>query len=295
MRLGLSATPESYTNPDATARLKAYYGDVVSEFSLADALQADVITSYDYHVSEVELSEVEAQAYLELSEQIAVLSSAGGGLDEDSTDDIRLKTLLMKRARIIGSAVEKIDALENALAARQPQPLTLFYCGDGSTEDEDTGDSIRQIDRVCEILYEKGWKCARFTARESREEREALLNAFKIGAIDALVAIRCLDEGIDVPACRTAYILASSRNPKQFIQRRGRILRRSAGKTSATIYDFLVRLPLPEGKANQTERNLVRSELARVAEFANLARNARDAAGVLLPLLKEYDLAHLLV
>src|SRR5262249_26357442 len=152
-------------------------GDVVSEFSLADALQAGVITPYDYHVSEVELSEVEAQAYLELSEQIAVLSS-GGGLDEDSTDDIRLKTILMKRARIIGSAVEKLDALESALASRQPQPLTLFYCGDGSTEDEDTGDSIRQIDRVCELLYAKGWKCARFTARESREEREALLNAF---------------------------------------------------------------------------------------------------------------------
>src|SRR4029079_10415276 len=129
------------------------------------------------------------------------------------------------------------------------------------------------IDRVCELLYEKGWKCARFTARESREEREALLNSFKVGAIDALVAIRCLDEGIDVPACRTAYILASSRNPKQFIQRRGRILRRSPGKEAAVIHDFLVKLPEDGRDWGEMERRLFVAELERCAEFANLARN----------------------
>jgi superfamily II DNA or RNA helicase len=294
MRLGLSATPEHYINIDATERLKGYYGNVVSEFTLEDALRAGVITPYDYHVSVVSLTESEAQEYLEISEQISVLTARRGDSNVDVMDDEQLKALLMSRARILGSATEKVSALRQLLSSRRPEPLTLFYCGDGSTEDEDSGESIRSIDQVSTLLYEWGWKCAQFTARESRDEREDLLSAFRIGAVDALVAIRCLDEGIDVPGCRTAYILASGRNPKQFIQRRGRILRKAPGKDHATIYDFLVRLPADELQVSPFERKLVAGELARVAEFAKLARNSLDAVRSLMPVLAEYDLAHAL-
>jgi superfamily II DNA or RNA helicase len=294
MRLGLSATPESTVNPNANARLKSFYGDVVSSFTLADALQAGVITPYDYHVSVVSLTDEEAEAFLALSEQISVLSAQRGGIDLEDPDDDQIKALLMKRARILGSASEKIAALQGMLNGQSPHPLTLFYCGDGSTEDDDGSDPVRDIERVSSLLYDLGWKCAHFTARESREDREALLNAFRVTAIDALVAIRCLDEGIDVPACRTAYLLASSRNPKQFIQRRGRILRKSVGKTSATIYDFLVRLPASPMQNSPVERRLLATELERVAEFAKLARNSADAVRTLMPLLREYDLAHVL-
>jgi superfamily II DNA or RNA helicase len=293
MRLGLSATPESFVNDQATARLKAYYGEVVSTFTLEEALHAGVITPYDYHVTVVSLTPEEAHAYLELSEQISVLSAWQGGLEVEDEENDKLKALLMKRARILGSAAEKLSALKSLLVGRPPHPLTLVYCGDGSTEDEDTDDAIRDVDQVSTLLYDLGWKCAQFTARESREDRESLLSAFKVAAIDALVAIRCLDEGIDVPACRTAYLLASSRNPKQFIQRRGRILRKAVGKTSATIYDFLVRLPAA-AQTSAVERRLVAAELQRVAEFAKLARNEMDATRALMPLLKEYDLAHFL-
>jgi len=118
------------------------------------------------------------------------------------------------------------------------------------------------------------WRVSRFTARESRRDREAILRSFRFGDIDGLVAIKCLDEGIDVPACSTAYILASSRDPRQFIQRRGRILRRSPGKTIANIHDFVV--VLPEGAHDETgaAHKLISAELKRVAEFSQLAENA---------------------
>jgi len=140
----------------------------------------------------------------------------------------------------------------------------------------------------------RNWKCAHFTSRESREVRENILNSFRLALIDALVAIRCLDEGIDIPACRTAYMLASGRNPKQFIHRRGRILRKAEGKEFATIYDFLVKFPSSSFAADQYERQLVKAELKRVAEFAMLASNSADAVRELMPILQLYDLSHLL-
>ena len=107
-----------------------------------------------------------------------------------------------------------------------------------------------------------------------------------------MVAIKCLDEGIDVPACSTAYILASSRDPRQFIQRRGRILRRSPGKTIATIYDFVVVLPPGSHDESGYARKLIVSELQRVIEFAGLAVNKRVAYDTLRSILQEYDLEH---
>jgi superfamily II DNA or RNA helicase len=294
VRIGLSATPIHYVDHKATERLKAFYGEVVSEFTLADALRAGVITPYDYHVHTTTLNASETATYLELSENIRQLSARRGATDIDTIEDDQLKALLMKRSRLLGCAHDKLEALRRLLQSRRPESFTLFYCGDGSTEQDDGGDAIRHVDQVSSLLYELGWKAARFTARESREEREQLLELFRVGAIDALVAIRCLDEGIDVPACRSAYLLASGRNPKQFIQRRGRILRKSAGKTGAVIYDFLVHLPPDRYEGGTFERALVAAELERVAEFAMLSRNSTDAVRALLPLLKEYDLAHVL-
>ncbi len=294
VRLGLSATPEHYMDLDATRRLIEYYGEVVSEFSLAQALEAGVITPYRYFICPVDLNESEASDYREISDKISQHAGRCKASGIESVSDEQMKVLLAQRARLLGCARGKITALEGLLKNGHPHPLTLFYCGDGSTEDEDTGDLQRHVDQVTTCLYNHGWKCAQFTARESREEREGLLDSFRLGIIDALVAIRCLDEGIDVPACRTAYLLASGRNPKQFIQRRGRILRKSEGKEYATIYDFLVKFPEDRFAADGYERQLVKAELERVAEFTRLARNSADAIRTLMPILKSYDLAHLL-
>jgi len=295
MRLGLSATPEHYVDSEATERLKDFYGDIVSQFTLEEAIKAKVITPYRYFVVAVDLTESEVDAYREISGRISKLAAMRQVGDVEICGDEQLKTLLAKRSRLLGTASGKVIALQRLLGQLDTFSFTLFYCGDGSTEDEDTGELLRHVDQVSSCVYERGVRCAHFTARETREERERLLDSFRLGQLDALVAIRCLDEGIDVPACRTAFLLASSRNPKQFIQRRGRILRRAEGKDCATIYDFLVRFPDDLFSADVYERQLVQAELKRVAEFARLATNAGEAVRDLLPLLKRCDLAHLLV
>jgi superfamily II DNA or RNA helicase len=295
MRLGLSATPEHYLDDDATARLTSYYGGIVDTYGLAEALNDKVLTPYDYHVLLVDLTDDEVEEYRKLSEQISRLMAQSGGNDVESTGDDRLKTLLMRRARLLGAAANKITELRRVLAGKPPETMTLFYCGDGTTDDEDSGLPMRQIELVSKEIHELGWSNAHFTSRESRAERVEILDQFRLGLIDALVAIRCLDEGIDVPGCRTAYILASSRNPKQFIQRRGRILRRAPGKDSACIYDFVVRIPEEVAEGSKVERQLLINELKRVAEFARLARNSAAAIRTLTPLLEQYDLHHHLV
>lgn len=301
-RIGLSATPEHYLDEERNARLKAYYGDIVFSYTLKQAIEDKVLTPYNYYPHLVALTDGEAEEFIALSDEIARLF-AREGQSARSKPSHGLTTLLVRRARLIGSAVNKIPALQAVLAGRPPESHALFYCGDGRVEyndgdeedekdDNDDSLPLRQIEVVSRVLDDLHWKVSRFTARESRREREEILQAFRIGLIDGLVAIKCLDEGIDVPACGTAYILASSRDPRQFIQRRGRILRRSAGKSLATIHDFVV--ILPEGTLDPTgaARKLISTELKRVAEFSTLAENRFEAYKRLRDVLAAYDLEH---
>jgi len=111
--------------------------------------------------------------------------------------------------------------------------------------------------------------------------------------LQGLVAIRCLDEGVDIPAIQTAVILASSSNPRQFIQRRGRILRPYPGKQRATLFDTIVMPPELDRQTWEVERNLLKKELKRFIEFADLADNAGEARKTLLTLQKQYGLLDL--
>ncbi|MBF0355964.1 MAG: DEAD/DEAH box helicase family protein [Alphaproteobacteria bacterium] len=290
-RLGLSATPFDYMSESRNERVRDSYGSVVSTYGLREALEDSVLTPYDYHVHVVELTDKETLSYIEISNKIRNLMLSGADAEENQA----LTAALMLRARILGSAYNKIGLLRDLLADRGVEPMTLFYCGDGSVEDEDDNESMRQIDAVSLLVREYGWRTSHFTAHESRKERQAILDNFRHGIIDGLVAIRCLDEGVDVPSCRTAYIIASSRNPRQFIQRRGRILRRSPGKDFAVIHDFLVRVPKMGDDSYSLERSLVSAELKRVAEFAGLAQNFSQVFEKVKPLLAEYDLLHELI
>ncbi|MBP7703730.1 MAG: DEAD/DEAH box helicase family protein [Caulobacter sp.] len=297
-RIGLSATPEHYLDDTRNDRLKAYYGEVVATYTLAQAIQDKVLTPYNYYPRLVELTLGEAEEFIALSDEIARAFAREAGAGSKSSPSQNLTGLLMRRARLIGAAANKLPALAETLAGRRPENHSLFYCGDGrvmdADEDDDPDDAQpqRQIEVVSERLDDLGWRISRFTSRESRREREAILRNFRVGLIDAMVAIKCLDEGIDVPACSTAYILASSRDPRQFIQRRGRILRRSPGKTIANIYDFVVVLPNELRDASSAARNLVKGELKRVAEFSTLAVNRFDAYEALRDVLQAYDLEH---
>ena len=302
-RLGLSATPFHYLDEERNDRLRDVYDKSVFQYTLADAVHDEVLTPYEYYPIPVELTEQETEEYLELTDQIARVFSAAQN-DKGGASSQRLKALLMRRSRLVGAAANKLPALTKILDAQgKIEPFSLFYCGDGRTqiESDDAEDQVsdddslllKQRHAVSQILSDRGVKVSPFTSDENRWQRREILQRFKNGETEALVAIRCLDEGIDVPACRTAYLIASSRNPRQFIQRRGRILRRSEGKEYAKIYDFVVVLPESAISSAQESSDFLRNELSRVADFAQNSLYPVSSIEPLMPWLRQYALEHL--
>ncbi len=307
LRLGLSATPERKWDDEGTRALERYFGDPVIRFGLREAMGLDppVLTPYSYHPVLVELEEDEIEEYLRLTRSLARL--LGDSAPDQPAD--RVRWLLIKRARLIGSARGKLKALRRVMQPLKSKRLNLVYCGDGRTDPSglepdakwsslaDEEDSLeRQIKAVVRLLgHDLGMRVAFYTAETSAEDRRKILRAFTEGTLQGLVAIRCLDEGVDIPAIRRAFLLASSTNPRQFIQRRGRVLRRFPGKDQAEIYDFFVIPPiLDDALASQAERQLVRREMERALDFLALATNATAARHRLLPILKRVDSLDLL-
>lgn len=301
-KIGLSATPFHYMDSLANDRLRSFYGDVVYKYSLYEAIENGILTQYEYYPVPVTLTFDECDEYFELSEKIGRMIAASGGKGVDG--DQRLSALLMRRARLIGTASNKLLALESLIVQQGVKKHSLFYCSDGKVSDEDaSSDVLTSIDEgeikqryaVGRLLRANGVAASFFTADETRTQRTQILENFKSGEVDALVAIKCLDEGIDVPACSTAYILASSKNPRQFIQRRGRILRRFPGKSKAIIYDFVVVLPPGSIEQEQKESDFFKGELLRVADFAKHSINPLSSLRELQYWLDRYDLHHLVV
>lgn len=302
-RIGLSATPFHYLDEERNERLRQVYDRSVYEYTLADAVRDKVLTPYEYHPIPVELNDLETEEYLELSDQIARIFARAQN-DKGGAAQQQLKSLLMRRSRLIGAAANKLPALEELLTSEQKvEPYSLFYCGDGRTqlEIDDVEDyttaaddlSIKQRHAVTRLLSRLGVKVSPFTSEENRKQRREILSRFRDGETEALVAIRCLDEGIDVPACRTAFLIASSRNPRQFVQRRGRILRRSPGKDYAKIYDFVVVLPESSISSKTEASDFLKNELGRVADFARGSMYPASSIEPLMPWLRKYALEHL--
>jgi superfamily II DNA or RNA helicase len=306
LRLGLSATPTRWMDEDGTRAVNDYFGPIVSSFSLGDALAAQppVLCEYDYHPVLVPLTQEEQDEYIELTSQL------GRYINNPSAEDLSdlVLALLLRRSRLIASAQNKIPLLKEHMQAYQRMSNTLVYCGDGRVEIEDDSwnsarfgtfpDEERQIEAVTRILnHELGMNVRSYTADTSPEDRRRVLRDFQDGRINALVAIRCLDEGVDIPSISRAFILASSTNPRQFIQRRGRVLRRSPGKEHAEIFDFIVDPPHEarglSSSARRVLRNLVAREMARVLEFCSTARNRHQARASLLALTRRFSLDHL--
>ncbi len=294
LRLALSATPERYFDDLGTQSLFDYFGPVLQpEFTLRDAIAQGALVHYLYYPVLVELTEAESIAYLKLTKKIGrclLYRERENGQPGDFEDNEDLKPLLMQRARLIGAAENKLNALRDLMATRRETTHTLFYCSDGSQEAGQRS-SLRQLKAVAKILgVELGYKVSTYTAQTSLEERELLRRQFESGELQGLVAIRCLDEGVDIPAIQTAVILSSSGNPRQFIQRRGRVLRPHPAKERATIFDMIVLPPDLDRETIEVERNLLKKELRRFVEFADLADNAGVARMKLLDLQKRYGL-----
>ena len=283
LRLGLSATPFQDDDDEIETpfpninkeRITNYYGGIVTEYTLSDAINDNVLVPYKYHIHAVHLTPEEQDQYEEISRKIANALAASSTATERSSEKQGLAMLFGQRSRLLGEAEGKFKELKGILDGDNGKSRghCLFYCPEGSSENNEV--SQRNIDRVSKILNEYNWRTSQFTSYESKSDRQKIMQTFFAGGIDALVSMKVLDEGIDIPACRTAFILASTRNPRQYVQRRGRILRKSENKKFSVIHDFVI-LPAIGSEDAALSRRLIRAEMERVYDFLSLALNKRE-------------------
>ncbi|MCH2046048.1 MAG: DEAD/DEAH box helicase family protein [Saprospiraceae bacterium] len=292
LRLGLSATPERHNDEEGTDSLVNYFGGITYEYSLQQAIKDKRLCNYMYYPHLVELTDEETIEYQSITEQLgrALNYSRSGDLSDNAT------YLLIKRARLMAGAENKITKLDEVISNLSEIPQkALFYCGDGRTSDPISNNESRQIEAISKLLGEKHeLRIRNFTFKEKAKERERILSDLGKGLLDGVVAIRCLDEGIDLPDLRMGFILASSTNPRQFIQRRGRLLRKAKGKDLAIIHDFIITPPDFGGDVSDSaynlERKFFRRELSRIQDFCETAENGQTALGSLQALRIKYNL-----
>lgn len=279
-RLALSATIERYRDEEGTAILKKYFGSTPCiSFTLKDAIQKGFLTSYYYYPVVCYLDADELERYNDLTRLII---KNGGASKENTEKNPYVEMLLIKRARIISGCKDKVAKLIEAIEPYKKEKNILVYCGATKYDNDkiNDDDDVRQIEEVNGRLYhELGMKVHKFTSSESKEEREDIKRRFASGDLQVVTAIKCLDEGVNIPAIQKAFILASSTNPKEYIQRRGRVLRRAKGKEYAEIFDFIT-LPRKLDTVQfcdkhqlEADLSLVRKEFNRMLDFAETARN----------------------
>lgn len=301
-RLALSATLERHRDEEGTAILYNFFGKKCIEYPLERAIDEDKLTPYKYYPVVVHLNEDELGNYEQLSYEMSkcIIKDKRGKYKLNKHGEI----LALKRARIVAGATEKLDALREQIQPYIHDNNILVYCGATNVLDEysdfsssDAGD-VRQIEAVTNILgNEFGMDVAQFTSKENMETRASIKEQFQRGdRLQAIVAIKCLDEGVNIPGIRTAFILASTTNPKEYIQRRGRVLRKAPRKPYAIIYDF-VTLPRPLDSVaslttEQAQRDLalVKNELSRLKEFGRLSQNSMDANNLIWDIQEAYHI-----
>jgi superfamily II DNA or RNA helicase len=282
-RLGLSATPARWLDDEGTAIIIDYFNNVVFEFSLKRAITEinpdtgmSYLTPYEYHPYFVGLTESELAEYERMTKKIAAQYYKAKSKEERQ---IAFDLLCIMRQRIVVNAENKLATFKQILDKLGSEVShCLIYC------------SPQQISAVQEILSSRNIIQHKFTAHESADERQMLLSTFASGRIQALVAMKCLDEGVDVPVARTAIFLASSGNPKEFIQRRGRILRRAPDKEKAIIYDIIVIPNANNQDYSDIERKILTKELKRYEEFASISKNYGECLVELVKLKDRFNL-----
>ena len=290
-RIGLSATPERQFDEKGNKELRRFFNsenEYTFVFSMEEAIKNKFLCEYYYYPHVVRLCDDEMYDYMEISEKLGKIYRYNGGY-LDLEDEI-VRALLLKRKRIIHKARNKQDAFKNIVEERYKEKgnlkYTLVYVPEGLKPDsaadvydssdvvEDDMESDKLIDEYTQIVMNvsSATTVRKFVA--GQKNREAILEDFENGDLEVLTSMKCLDEGVDVPRSEMAIFCASTGNPRQFIQRRGRILRMHKDKKYAYIHDLVV---VPDIGADcvdyEMERKLILSELKRVRDFASLSRN----------------------
>lgn len=278
-RLGLTATPDRYFDDEGKSLLQDYFVRVSDSFTIEEALKwVDPVTGntplcqYRYFPYFFELEPEEVQEYEELTVK-AIRKGARVDNFGDGNDEVA--RLLIRRANIVKTSRSKLPVFRQAIRDHAPVTQAIVYCQDN----DQLADAARELGSA-------GFLSRRFTGKEGTKpearfggdsERSRILGDLASGAVDALVAMRCLDEGVDVPSAQLGFLLASSGNPKEFIQRRGRILRPAPGKRSASVVDFICVPPIREFKdedSRELERSIFRREISRMLEISSSAINS---------------------
>lgn len=285
-RIGLSATPSRWFDDNGTKRIVEYYGNQNFEFGIYDALTTinpltnkTFLVNYLYKLIDVKLNEDEGIEYQRLTHQL-VRASVNRGKSEEAEE--RYQRLLMRRADLVKNADSKYDALDRLLhdldKERAIQDLIIFV-------------SPQQKDRVKEILNRHNILSHELTEKQGTtrkkeygglSEREHILSCFKNGRYKVLIAIKCLDEGIDIPTASRGILMASSTNPREYVQRIGRIIRQSSGKTRSYLYDLTVLgCDFLSDEEQKLDKRMREKEIVRIREIAKNALNAYDSETII--------------
>lgn len=276
-RIGLSATPSRWFDEVGSQIIEDYFGNDCFEFTIAEALSTinpltgkTFLVNYNYYPEFVELSDVELEKYGGVSNKISRLNKCKGKKDEYKK---QFESLLFQRANIVKNAENKIQRLIDILVDIKEIKDTIIFVTD------------EQIDIVMNILQRRKIRAHKFTQEQGvtpqkqyfgKSERQYIIDKFKEGKYQVLVAIKCLDEGIDIPSASTAIIMGSSSNPREFIQRIGRVIRQSEDKNRANIYDLVVS-PSTKRMNNQTllnfEKKVFEKEMLRIRDIGSNAIN----------------------
>ncbi|MBR2888243.1 MAG: DEAD/DEAH box helicase family protein, partial [Bacteroidales bacterium] len=306
-RIGLSATPERQYDDTGNRRIMEFFGCADSytfEYSMREAIENGALCRYYYYPHIVKLTEDEMLEYVEISKKIVRIMN----YQDDKSREI-LKILLLNRKRIVHKAENKKEVfasiVESEFAKRGNLKYTLVYVPEGNKADDDESDIFENSDIVTDDdfsvhLIDEFTKIVRntdphiivrqFTAES--DERDEILKSFADGSTDVLTSMKCLDEGVDVPRSELAVFCASTGNPRQFIQRRGRILRTHKDKKFATIHDLVV---VPDGDLPEEcfslEKSLVEGEIKRVRDFALLSENCHETLHELDEILTRYNIS----
>jgi superfamily II DNA or RNA helicase len=309
-RIGLSATPERQFDEEGNTKLFAFFKSekgYTYEYSMKEAISKNVLCRYYYYPHLVSLIESEMNDYLKLSLKIAkYFNPKKGGFDKN---DPILTALLLARKRIIHKAFNKVSVFSDIINEQYNKKgnlkYTLVYVPEGNDpndyfetdlyaqtdETENDNEAVHLIDVFTKAVKDIDKRTTVRKFISGTNEKDDILEQFAKGEIDVLTSMKCLDEGVDVPRAELAIFCASTGNPRQFVQRRGRILRQHPDKQFAYIHDLVV---IPEVSPNsdsyEMERSMLKKELERVNNFASLSENSSHTIDVLLDTMNHYNL-----
>lgn len=268
-KLGLSATIKRF-NASETERILRYFTEDTSEpfyYGIEEAIENGFLSRYNYYPIYIHLDDDEFARYQRYTKSIATEMNK----IEQDRDKQKLEAYRRDRSLIVKKASCKIDKLEEMVNGEYVFCNSVVYCGQG--KDKDADEESRIIDTVTRILGDSGLRVSQFTS--STPDRKVILSDFESGYYDTLVAIKCFDEGVDVPKLDKIYIMASEGNLRQTVQRRGRVLRkcRETGKSIAHIYDMIALPPESTSFTEMGASSLIKNEFRRVYEYNRLAEN----------------------